>query len=420
MLCPIKAANPDSPAVSVENIIYSYKELDLHIEKLCFQLKNQGICLNDRIALIPKGTYEEIALFFATLRLKAIFCPLSFRLPPKAVEEALQRLEPKLLWEPQPTTDRKVELFDLEEEQIASLLFTSGSSGKPKIACHSLGNHLQSALASNQRIPLSSQNSWRLSLPLFHVGGIAVVMRCALSGACIQLGTSQAATHLSLVPTQLRRLLQTPALLQSKKILVGGAALPPSLFFQAKAAGLNVYSTYGMTETSSQIATDLEPEVFSGTLSCGKTLSHLEVSLAEDGEILVRGTSLFQGYWDKEKGCTSCKNPEGWFATKDLGAYTPDGRLLILGRKDRLFISGGENIQPEEIEQALLSLEGILEARVVPIPDPEFGMRPAAHIYDESGKHTLESLRERLKERLPSYKLPVCLLPLEKDRGKLS
>jgi O-succinylbenzoic acid--CoA ligase len=100
---------------------------------------------------------------------------------------------------------------------------------------------------------------------------------------------------------------------------------------------------------------------------------------------------------------------EGWFATRDLGEWTQNGSLRILGRKDRLFISGGENIQPEEIERALCTLPGILFARVDPIPDPEFGQRPIATIHDTTQKYTLETVRHHLQPLLPSFKLPVRL-----------
>ena len=102
---------------------------------------------------------------------------------------------------------------------------------------------------------------------------------------------------------------------------------------------------------------------------------------------------------------------DGWFATKDLGQIDEQGNLTLLGRKDRMFISGGENIQPEEIEAALCNLPGILAAHVIPIDDLEFGKRPTAYLLEEHPQYTLESVRAALAEKLPSFKHPIKIFP---------
>jgi O-succinylbenzoic acid--CoA ligase len=132
------------------------------------------------------------------------------------------------------------------------------------------------------------------------------------------------------------------------------------------------------------------------------------VRLAPDGEILVRGPCLFEGYWENGK-IDLLVDKEGWFATGDLGSYSPTKGLKIIGRKDWQFISGGENIQPEEIERELLSLPGILEAIVVPIPDPEFGHRPVACIRCADPSFDLRQMRNVLLSKLPKYKIPISL-----------
>ena len=130
-----------------------------------------------------------------------------------------------------------------------------------------------------------------------------------------------------------------------------------------------------------------------------------EVCLAEDSEILVRGKTLFQGYFSKDTGVTLPLTPEGWFATRDLGKWDDEGHLHIIGRKDNLFISGGENIQPEEVESILCGLPGITQAIVVPITDREFGERPVAFISGHTDLRALENL-------LPRFKLPIRYFPL--------
>lgn len=211
-------------------------------------------------------------------------------------------------------------------------------------------------------------------------------------------------THLSYVPMQLYRLLQGPPdeierARRLKCILLGGAPISPSLLYRAKEQGLNIFTSYGMTEMSSLIALN------------GSILSHANVKIV-DGEIFVKGDSLFQGYL-KDQIALHLPLENGWFATKDLGELTDHG-LKIMGRKDQLFISGGENIQPAEIEQALLQLPGIEQAVVRGAIDPEFGRVGHAYLFDATKTWDEGSIRNKLSESLPSYKIPKKFFFLER------
>ncbi len=307
--------------------------------------------------------------------------------------------------------------FSLSDEDQATCLLTSGSSGPPKAACHTVGNHFYNALGTAEFFSLTHTSQWLLTLPLFHVGGLAILFRIFLTGGAVVLSDlplidalhRYPITHLSLVPTQLFRLLQEekdiPAPLSC--LLLGGAPVPPLLLKKALERGLPLFTTYGMTEMSSVVTAAKCP----ASEHTGKALPYRECRLSPDNEILVRGRTLFCGYWNKET-CT-CISPrtDDWFATGDLGEFTPEGDLRILGRTDRLFISGGENIHPEEIERALCCIPGIASAAVVPLSDPEFGMRPVAFIQDDTHSHTLESIREALRPLLPTFKHPIRLFP---------
>jgi o-succinylbenzoate---CoA ligase len=220
-------------------------------------------------------------------------------------------------------------------------------------------------------------------------------------------------THVSLVPTQLYRLIQEEEMSSSLKcVLLGGAPLPPELIQKAHSKNLPVHTTYGMTEMSSMITlSDGATEGHSG-----KVLPFRELKIETDGEIWVRGKTLFDGYWDPLAERIARIDNE-WFPTKDIGRLTPEGNLEVLGRKDRLFISGGENIQPEEIERALCAVDGIRQATVLPVKDPEFGHRPVAFIDDETGSHTLESVRSALRATLPSFMHPIRILPYPESTG---
>ncbi len=385
-------------ALIAQERTWSYGELDSLVGAMCFQLARRGVFPGARVVFLGRNDWQTVVLFLALFRLRAIACPLNPRIPLAA---ALERLATPFFFDPHTFILKETTDADREDETAhATLLFTSGSTAAPKLACHSLGNHLDSARASLQLLPLGPGNRWLLSLPLFHVGGLAILFRCFLSGAAVLLPPigDLSATHASLVPTQLFRFLREGRKPSFRTVLLGGAPITPSLCKEAREEGWNILPTYGMTEMSSQI-----------TL-CGTPLPSCCIRLAEDKEIFVRGKTLFQGYWEHRSGLSLPCDKEGWFATGDLGEWTEEGKLALLGRKDNLFISGGENIQPEEIEAALLALPGIAEALVLPVPDAEFGQRPAAFI-QPFPLYPLEKIQELLKHTLPSYKIPTRLFP---------
>lgn len=369
----------------------SYETFEAQIEGMCLQLH---AIPNPKIAFWARTTPEVVVLFFALWKLGKIACPLNPRLP--SAEEALRRLG-ATLFTPSPPESFTPKSWDWEEKNLATLLFTSGSTGTPKIACHTIGNHLYNAKGS--LVPLTSEDRWHLSLPLFHVGGIAILFRCYLAKAFLDFSSSyETATHLSLVPTQLLRLLNNfPSLPKLKYILLGGAPLPSTTNLPWK-----VIPTYGLTEMSSQVVTGNMVHPFA------------EVKLAEDGEILVRGKTLFQGYYNDQQKLELPIDAEGWFATKDLGRWAGEGKFEIVGRKDNLFISGGENIQPEEVEAAVQQTLGLSEAIVVPLKDREYGERPAVFLKEPC---SMQTLQEALKPFLPKYKIPIRIFPLPEDIG---
>ena len=337
-------------------------------------------------------------------------------------------------------------LRPINPEAWGSIIFTSGSSGSPKAVVHSLANHFYSALGANQQMPLNPGDRWLLSLPLYHVGGLAIFFRTLISGAAIVLPAEKQTlaeallnnkiTHLSLVSTQLHRLLKTNAgkdsLLKLKLILLGGSAIPEILLDQSAELGLNVYTTYGSTEMASQVAT--------GKKDLCRVLPFREVRICSGKEayreIEVRGKTSFLGYLD-EYGLQQPFDQNGWFKTGDLGILEVNlsesrkkqaqkvhkrsrkhlsqqdqisHTLTVFGRKDRMFVSGGENIHPEEIERVLFQSGMINEAAVVAVQDTEFGARPVAFLkYAESASES--ELVAFLRKELVSFKVPDLLLP---------
>lgn len=417
MLCPLREAALDTPslaAIITDERTWTYEEADRAVSAL-----HPRIETSKPVAFPAHPTLHSLFLLLALLRLSATPFPFSYRLPSSSLApyaEHLQRIE-----HVPPLASPASAGISSDSAGGSLLLFTSGSSAQPKIASLALRSLLRSAEGSCTALGLTCTDRWLLSLPLFHVGGIGILLRCILARAAVVLSAlpiatalgRHAITHVSLVPTQLHRLLHTAVPSPPKAILLSGAPIPPPLFARALSLGLNIYPGYGLTEMSSQVTMDSP----SCTLTAGRTLPYRELSLHANGEILVRGEVLFDGYWEPTQPLLRPLTRDGWFATGDLGQWNAEGKLLLQGRRDNLFISGGENIQPEEIERALCTIPGISEAIVVPLPDEEFGARPVAFVEDASGHHTLHTVRAHLQEQLPAFKLPIQLLPLPAEAG---
>lgn len=307
-------------------------------------------------------------------------------------------------------------------QQPATFTLTSGSSGKPKAVVHNLRQHLENARGVCELLDFSASDSWLLSLPLFHVSGQGIVWRWLLQGATLTVYEDKAdfwevlatSSHASLVPTQLQRYLLQPQCGQKpQKVLLGGVFIPPRLIQQAQNMGMRTYAGYGMTEMASTVCATADD-----CDNVGKPLGGREVQIVDD-EIWVRGSGLALGYWQNGE-IFPLTNSQGWFETKDKGSWNEQGKLVVCGRLDNLFISGGENIQPEEIEQVLFASELLEQVAVVPLADEEFGARPFAFVQfrGEFSQQAVEKLQFFAKQRLERFKQPVGYFPLgEKWQG---
>ena len=450
--CPIAthaAHRPQAPALIAPGSRWTYAELDARVAATADALRTQGASAGDRIALRWPRSPAAVVLIAALARIGAVVALLSHRLPPGGVVHACERIGAKALctcesdiaesaranrlpvWMqsglPQSANASVPSDAHIRLEEPGTLIFTSGSTGTPKAVLHTWGQHAASARGSETILPLRSVDRWLLSLPLYHVGGLAILVRCVRAGAAVVFPdahaplahtlSQHAITHASLVPTQLRRLLRctdrAPSSLQG--VLLGGAALPPALIGEALDAGWPLHTTYGCTEMASQIATtppDASRECLLHT--AGQPLPHVELTTDDQGELLVRGASLFCGYVEGD-AVTPARTSDGWYRTGDVGHFDTDGFLHVDGRADRMFISGGENIHPEEIEAALRRLKDVEEAAVAPVPDPEFGHRPVAFVRMTDGRPPPSSLQDRLADVLPSFKIPVSFFALPNE-----
>ena len=426
--CPVSvraAANPELLFAIVDGDKLSYRLFDDRVRAVTAELSVSGIRPGDRVAFRLPNCIDAIAVIWACFRLRAIACPISNRMPDSSYDKivaALEAHEPGLASNAHAAP---TEQATLDDAATATLILSSGSTGMPKVIAHQLRAHLASARASNANIPLSQCDRWLLSLPLYHVGGLAIVFRCIEAGAAVVIDSRNAGlreqiefnaiTHVSMVSTQLKRLLQGPADLPKSlnAVLLGGGSMPFNLVKDAVHRGVPLYATYGLSEMGSQVTTTnlLVDSVVdaSGTPICfhsGRSIHGAELRFGRDGEILVRGSSLMQGYW-YDGGPKSAVDIDGWFHTKDLGALDADGNLVVHGRADNMFTSGGENIHPEEIEARLLELRGVRQAVVVAIPDAEYDARPIAFIDAVERNGWDEDLfRAELQTSLAKFKIP--------------
>ncbi len=391
--------------------------------------------MNHRVALPAElDPLTWAAALFGVLSTGALAVLLPSRTAPRERERLLERTG-AVEWRPRPASlpappGAPLRVFI---HRPATVVFTSGSSGEAKAVVHSAANHLYNAAGSAANIPLGPDDAWLVALPLSHVSGLSILFRTLSSGASALFAESgafqdaddpgarllPAATHVSLVETQLRRLLQIPgwqALTRRlRAALIGGSALSAPLLRRARDAGLPVCASYGCTEMASQVATTRpgDPrETFSGA---APVLPHREVAVSAEGEILLGGRTLCLGYLERER-VRPAAGAGGWFASGDLGRL--DGELLsVTGRRDSRFISGGENVQPEEVEQALLEHPAVVAAVCVAIPDSEFGSRPAAFLTLASGPLPPPDVEAHLATRLARFKHPVRYFPLPAQPG---
>lgn len=445
LLWPLDDIDPNIgvlPAIMSSEETCSYKDLARLVEHVAHKMIVRGLEPGDRVLLAGSPSIELVIALLAGMRLGLTACPVNPAWPTASLDSAMQTVQAKTLILDasmaelgqggaaglQLTLHDLVTLLNGEAEPLppfaphegGTAIFTSGSMGEPKAALVSTANHLANGLASNRNIAVEPGDRWLLSLPLHHVAGLAIMFRCLLGGGTVVLPETETSleesiqrhgvTHLSVVATQLQRLLRNPdsanILEGLKAVLAGGGPIPEASIREALDCGLPLFTTYGLTEMASQVTVTEPNASLEELLTAGRPLCDGSLDLAEDGEILVRGETLFKGY----ASGTSLERPmteQGWFATGDLGRYDAEKRLIVTGRKDNRFVSGGENIQPEEIERCLCSLESVEQAIVTPIPHEEFGLVPVAFVELSPGMPFEEAtLVDHVTRFLPRYKHP--------------
>lgn len=448
--CPLfrwSSQMPDRPVLWLPSGPLTAADLEQQVRRVVARLQREGVGAGDRIGLWLEDPVATIVCLLALWRLRAVACLVSTRMPSGGLDELVLQIGLQALitdrpssttlpcWHPENLAEGRPEAVEavprLALEQEATVFFTSGSTGVPKGVLHTIGNHIYSARGVIQHLRVQAGDRWLLVLPLYHVGGMGVVLRCLLAGAEIviperqeplgQALTRYAPTHVSLVHTQLWRLLRDfreapPRALRA--VLLGGSAIPEAVLQEGVARGWPLRTSYGLTEMASTVTVTPAGASLALLRTAGQVLPYRAVKIGADGAILVRGPVRFVGYLERGQ-LQQPFDEAGWFDTGDLGWLDEQGLLHVAGRRDNRFISGGENIQPEAIEQALQRLTGIAEAVVVPVPDPEFGQRPAAFVrLSDAAPWAPERWRTQLRRELPGFMVPVAFWPWPEERAE--
>jgi o-succinylbenzoate---CoA ligase len=387
---------------------FTWNEIDARVSNVERQLQEFQLEPGDRVTIQQPNDVSHLFLWFALMRLGAVMVPLNPRLTSPETQSLFELAQPKLHW------GEKIESLAAPSHRPGASvgLFTSGTTGTPKLVQLSRDNFAANAAASATRLKDDAGDVWLGTLPLFHVGGLAMAFRWATQGGTLRLAAgfevAQASaafdlgiTQASLVPTTLNRLLefrQGAPFVGLKAVLIGGAPMSSELLARAKAAGLPVLQTWGLTECCSQVTTE-SPELADGQ-SAGIPIDGVQIKVCDErgepvpqgsvGELYVKGPTLALGL------------PE-WFGTKDLGSMDAQGRVTIVSRRVDLIISGGENIYPAEVEAVLLKHPSVVDVAVVAIADSIWGEVPVACVVLSA---SVTSWTSFLESRLARFKHP--------------
>ncbi len=455
---------------------HTYGDLLDWASRMASCLVEQGLQPGDRLAVQVEKSPAAVALYLACLRVGAIYLPLNPAYRAAEVAFFLTDAEPRVLVvdperskELTPYAASGTALLTLDEngegslcdasqsceprteisprtgDDIAAILYTSGTTGRSKGAMLTHANLLSNAETLVDLWGFSSRDILIHALPIFHVHGLFVALHCVLlSGACarfltrfdvgIVLGQLASSTVLMGVPTFYTRLLAHPDLADparggqachSMRLFISGSAPLRAEDFDAfrEQTGYAILERYGMTEAGMITSNPLDGTRRAGTV--GRPLPGVEARVVdpdqelsvEDGEVgvlQIRGPNVFAGYWRQPEKTREEHSTDGFFITGDLVTRDTDGTITIVGRAKDLVISGGLNVYPKEIEQALDALEGVDESAVVGLPHPDLGEAVVAAVVPTPG-HALdpEALREALRSDLAAFKVPKRVVPVD-------
>jgi O-succinylbenzoic acid--CoA ligase len=444
--------SPEHTALMYRGESWTYADLNRRVATMCARLAQVGIKAGDHVAVALPNGLEYVGLGHALARMGAVMVPLNVRLISSETIHQIKQSrvrhviatrstrEAAEFWEGNPLLvedlTEAVEFSDwlsrpLDLEAVQGIVFTSGTTGQPKGAMLAFANHLWSAQGSAYRLGTLPEDRWLACMPLYHMGGQAIIFRACLYGVPIVLHDGfdvervslaldeDRITMVSLVPTMLHRLMEyrgeRPLPESVRCILIGGAAASKQIVDEALERGWPISLTYGLTEAASQVATATPEEVRRKPGSVGKPLMFSQVRIVDEdgvklpsgeiGEIAISGPTVMRGYFDQPEATGNVLRDD-WLHTGDLGYLDEDGDLWVVQRRSDLIVTGGENVYPAEVEAILEAHPGIAEACVVGIDDQEWGQRVGALIVRRDESLTEEAVIGYCRDHLAGYKIP--------------
>lgn len=452
----------DRPFVEGFGRTMTYAEVESQASRFAAILQTRGVKAGDRLLLQTDKSVEALILYIACVRLGAIYLPLNVDYTESEVAHVVIDAQPVLAvcreiavglfakigqgaLEVTTLADLVADIRDEDgvpaEDRSANepvaILYTSGTTGKPKGAMISAGNLVSNGETLAELWRFTAEDRLIHALPIFHVHGLFVAVHCALftgatlvflpkfdSAEVIQL--MDGATVLMGVPTFYTRLLADPtftreAAARMRLFVVGSAPLSAESFraFEER-TGHRVLERYGMTETGIITSNPYDGDRRPG--SVGLPLPGVELRCLRKRQVMprgsvgiveVRGPNVFQGYWRNPEKTASEFRSDGYFSTGDLGLIEVDGYLRLVGREKDLIITGGLNVYPAEIEAVLEVLPEILECAVIGVPHPDLGEAVVAVVQTSSACFDAAAVRSYTKGALAGFKVPKDFIPID-------
>jgi long-chain acyl-CoA synthetase len=429
---------PQRPAVRLDDTLWTYAQLDEKSAEVAGFLRARGIEPGDRVALQLPNLIQFPAIYYGILRIGAVVVPMNPLLKEREVDYYMSDSGAKLLIDTAAVSDPATSPFgtadfgvtDRSEDDTAVILYTSGTTGRPKGAELTHANLARNAEVNVRTLLHLNENDVVMGcLPLFHSFGQTAGMNSAVSvgasltliprfdaGKALEVIQRDKVTIFMGVPTMYAGLLHHPARdgadMSSLRLCVsGGASLPVELLRGFEAAfGAKILEGYGLSETS-PISSFNHPDRDRKAGSIGTPIEGVEmklVNVADNGvgEIAIRGHNIMKGYWNNPTATTEAI-PDGWFRSGDLAKQDDDGYFYIVDRAKDLIIRGGMNVYPREVEEVLYEHPAVAEAAVVGLPHEQLGEEVGAAVALKPGMTaTPEELSAFVRERIAAYKYP--------------
>jgi long-chain acyl-CoA synthetase len=422
--------HPERDALLFEGDRVSYGELDRRAAVAAGALRTMGVRSGDRVALSLPNTPAYVATYFGILRLGAIAVPLNILLAKPEVEARLAAATPSLCVDRPPSAEGDVhpDIVDRADDDPAALLFTSGTTGRPKGAILTHGGIRAAARFGAEALSFAREDvvlgvapfphvlGQQVFVSAFGVGAAVCVLQRFEPASALATMTETGTTVMMGVPAMCITLCQVAADADALPPLriahIGGAAVPIDVGRRfEKIFGADIHEGYGLTEMSG-LATTFATGRLRKPGAVGMPSSQTEVRIADAdergvGEVQFRGPSVIRGYWNDADATAKAVDGEGWLSTGDLGYLDGDGDLFLVDRMTEMIIRGGYNIYPREVEEVLYQHPGVLEAAVVGVPDEVLGEDVAAIVVARPGVELdPDELRAWVKERVAAYKYP--------------